>query len=152
VPNQALKIAKAMRQVKMWIHPEGLVNGSIFVATGADATPEEDPAHVLNNDTPFLVMRTGKNNDVRFYNRNSIIRVEYESSRPSDSNMTRAICQVTMMDGSIIDGEVIEDLPEQYARLYDYLNHTRERFIRLFTTGSEVCMLNKSYVVKVTTS
>jgi len=141
-----------MRQVKMWIHPEGLVNGSIFVTVGADATPEEEPAQVLNDNTPFLVMRTGKNNDVRFYNRNSIVRVEYESSRPSASSLTRATCQVTMMDGSIIDGEVIEDLPEEYARLYDYLNHTKERFIRLFTTDSEVCMVNKSYVVKVTTS
>ena len=148
--NKALKIAKALRQVSMWVHPEGLVNGSIFVAVGEDATAEENPCAVLNNDTPFLVLRTEKADDVRFYNRNAIVRVEFESERPNDRKLTNVSCQVTMMDGSVINGEIIEELPEEHARLYDYLNQTKERFIRLFTTNSDICMVNKSYVVKVT--
>ena len=150
--HQALKIAKTLRHVSMWVHPEGLVNGSIYVAIGSDAVTEEDPREVLNNNTPFLVLRTGKADDVRFYNRSSIVRVEFESEKPNDNDLTRVSCQVTMMDGSVINGEIIEDLPAENARLYDYLNQDKERFIRLFTNESDVCMVNKSYVIKVTTT
>ena len=145
-----LKINKALRQVSMWVHPEGLVNGSIFVAVGDDAAVQENPCAVLNKDTPFLVLRTDKADDVRFYNRNAIVRAEFDSEKPEDDKLTRVDCQVTLMDGSVINGEIIEELPMENARLYDYLNQTKERFIRLFTHDTEVCMVNKSYVIKVT--
>jgi hypothetical protein len=150
VSKNALKITKTLLQVSLWVHPEGQVNGSIYVAVGDDAVVEENPCSVLNDDTPFLVLRTDKADDVRFYNRNAIVRAEFESEKPADNKMTRVNCQVTMMDGSVINGEIIEELPQERARLYDYLNQSKQRFIRLFTNDSEVCMVNKSYVVKVT--
>ena len=150
VSTSALKITKTLRQVSIWVHPEGRVNGEIFVAAGDDADIAENPCMVLNNDTPFLVLRTEKADDVRFYNRNAIVRAEFESVKPTDDKLTRVSCQITMMDGSVINGQIIEELPEEHARLYDYLNQTRQRFIRLFTSDDEVCMVNKSYVVKVT--
>lgn len=150
--NQALKIAKAMRQVSMWVHPEGLVKGSIFVAIGDDAAHQEDPKDVLNNDAPFLVLRREKSEEIRFYNRNSIVRLEYDDEKPTKSDFTLIPSTVTMMDGSVITGEIIEELPAEYSRLYDYLNQAQERFIRLFTDEKQVCMVNKSYIVKVTTT
>lgn len=145
-----LRIAKALRQVNMWVHPEGLVKGAIFVTVGEDNTTQEDPRYVLNADKPFLVLYRENPDEVRFYNRSAIVRVEYEGTKPIDDKATVIPCRINMMDGSVLDGEIIEMLPSDHARLYDYLNQGQERFIRLYTTDSQVCMVNKNYIIKVT--
>ena len=147
--EKPLKIAKALCQVDMWVHPEGLVHGAIYVTLGEDKATTEDPKHVLNADSPFLVLKRNKPEGLRFYNRSAIIRVEYEEKKPADTRYTQLPCRVNMMDGSVIVGEIIEVLPDDHARLYDYLNRTDTRFIRLFTDANQVCMVNKSYVIQV---
>lgn len=146
-----LRIAKAQRQVSMWVHPEGLVKGAIFVTVGHDNETLEDPRYVLNADKPFLVLYREHPEELRFYNRSAIVRVEYDADKPSDENTTVIACRINMMDGSVLDGEIIEVLPADYSRLYDYLNQGQERFIRLFTGESQVCMVNKNYIIQVTT-
>lgn len=148
--DKPLKIAKALKQVSMWVHPEGLVMGSIFVTIGEDTGTREDPRYVLNEDSPFLVLKSKTPEELRFYNRASIVRVEYEDTKPDGGKYTRLPCRVHMMDGSIIDGEIIEVLPKDHERLYDYLNQGQERFIRMYTSDTQVCMVNKSYIIQVT--
>lgn len=149
--EKPLRIAKALRQVSMWVHPEGLVKGAIYVTVGEDNTSQEDPRYVLNADKPFLVLYRQNPDEVRFYNRSSLVRVEYEDNKPVESKATKIPCRVNMMDGSIIDGEIIEVLPSDHSRLYDYLNKAQERFIRLYTSDTQVCMVNKNYIIQVTT-
>lgn len=150
--EKPLKIAKALREVSMWVHPEGLITGAIYVAVGEDNLSQEDPRNVLNTDKPFLVLKRQQPDEVRFYNRASIVRVEYDDTGSIDEEATILPCRVSLMDGSVIDGRIIEVLPRDHARLYDYLNQTQERFLRLYTAETTVCMLNKSYIIKVTTS
>ena len=148
--DKPLKIAKALRQVTMWVHPEGPVKGSIYVTVGEEDGTQEDPSYVLNDDSPFLVLRRSEGEVIRFYNRASIVRVEYEENKPVGVKFTTLGCRVHMMDGSVIDGEIIEVLPNDKSRLYDYLNQGKERFVRLYTDANQVCMLNKSYVIQIT--
>ena len=145
-----LRIAKARRQVQMWVHPEGLVKGAIFVTVGDDNTTQEDPRYVLNADKPFLVLYRENPDEVRFYNRSSIVRVEFEDDKPRDNRATVIPCRLNLMDGSVIDGEIVEVLPSDHARLYDYLNQAQDRFIRLYTAESQSCMVNKNYIIQVT--
>ena len=87
---------------------------------------------------------------MRFYNRSSIIRVEYASSEKEyEKNATTLHCRLMMMDGSILEGYISEVLPADQSRLYDYLNKTSVRFIRLFLNDKEVCLVNKSYIIQV---
>lgn len=134
----------------MWVHPEGLVKGAIFVRVGEDNSTQEDPRHVLNADKPFLVLCREQPDEVRFYNRSAIVRVEFEDSKPAGNPATVIPCRVNMMDGSVVDGEIIEILPPDHARLYDYLNQAQDRFIRLYTGETQVCMVNKNYIIQVT--
>jgi len=152
VDNKPLKIAKALRQVSMWVHPEGLVKGSIFVTIGEDNGSQEDPSYVLNDTAPFLVLQREKPDELRFYNRASIVRVEYEGIKPTDPKYTRLDCVAHLMDGSVIDGEIIEVLPDDHSRLYDYLNNGLDRFVRLHTTSDQICMINKSYIIQVSSN
>lgn len=145
-----LRIAKALRQVSMWVHPEGLVKGAIFVRIGEDNATQEDPRDVLNADKPFLVLCRENPEEVRFYNRSAVVRVEYEAQRPENDAGTVIPCRLHLMDGSLIEGEIIEVLHPNHARLYDYLNQAEDRFIRLYTSDNQVCMVNKNYIIQVT--
>ncbi len=149
--GQPLKITKALRQVTMWVHPEGPVEGAVFVAVDHTGSDAEDPRSVMNTDSPFLVLKRYAPDEIRFYNRSSIIRVEYDESLPQNADATQLPCTMIMMDGSIIVGRIHELLPPEHARLYDYLNQAHDRFIKIYTTDNRVCLVNKSYIIQVTT-
>ena len=146
-----LKINKTPHQVRLWVHPEGLVIGSLFLKQDdAEQVPEESPYEVINQSEPFVVLKRDQPDEVRFYNRSSIIRVEYTASEKDiEPNPTTLHCRLMMMDGSILEGHISEELPADQSRLYDYLNKTSDRFIRLFLNDKEICLVNKSYIIQV---
>jgi len=153
VASARLIIPKITKQVKLWIHPEGLVLGSLFVREqNLQQQSEEEPQTVLNQDKPFLVLLQQQPNELRFYNRNSIVRVMYTEEPGSDAAKTQVIpCQLVMMDGALLKGEIRETLPVDHARLFDYLNQENCRFIKLYIDDGEICLVNKSYINHVTT-
>ena len=146
-----LKINKTPHQVRLWVHPEGLVIGSLFLKNDSEAqTPEESPYEVINQAEPFVVLKREHPDEVRFYNRSSIIRVEYAADEKDiDENATTLHCRLMMMDGSILEGFIADVLPADQSRLYDYLNKSSDRFVRLFFNEKEVCLVNKSYIIQV---
>ena len=149
-----LKIPKTEKQVSLWVHPEGLVICSLYLREESNELPGgEEPLEVLNQNMPFVVVRLEKPDQLRFYNQSSIIRVEYEldsnTSKPSSDQPTIGCC-LHMMDGSIIDGTIREALPADRARLFDYLNKEKDRFLRIYTSDTELCLINKSYINHVT--
>ena len=146
-----LKINKTPHEVRLWVHPEGLVIGSLFLKQDdTEQAPEESPYEVINQDQPFVVLKRDHPDEVRFYNRSSIIRVEYPASdQDVVQGATTLQCRLLMMDGSILEGSICEALPADQSRLYDYLNKTSVRFIRLFLNDKEICLVNKSYIIQV---
>lgn len=149
--NQGYKIPKALRQVTLWVHPEGRVIGSLFLnfhtKNGAGV---EDPFDVLNEPMPFLALQRADPENLRFYNKRSIVRVEYqEEQEPPEEGVTTLSCQLSMMDGSLIAGTVRHVLPPGRSRLYDYLNLANERFAKLYMEDGYVCLVHKTYIVCV---
>ena len=147
-----LKIPKIKRQVSMWVHPEGQVIGSLCLREqSVNHAGVEEPIEVLNKDKAFIVLDR-EESQVRFYNRNAIIRVEYEETSPTPGPEQKIIpCQLTMMDGALFNGEIRETLAPDRARLFDYLNHEQARFIKLYTDTNQICLVNKSYIINVAT-
>ena len=147
----SFKVEKALKQVSMWVHPEGLVQGALFVRVDNTDEGEEEPRTVLNTHDPFCVLKRENPDEIRFYNRSSIIRVEYdEPYGPVDDETVCMKCNLRMMDGSMISGEIREHLSPDRARLYDYLNKDDDRFLKIFTGDEHICLVNKSYVIQVT--
>jgi hypothetical protein len=149
--NRQYQIPKALRQVTLWIHQEGRVIGSLFLSlhtkSGAGL---EDPFDALHEPTPFLALQCTAPHGLRFYNKQAIVRVEYQEEEASSwESATMLCCQLSMMDGSRLEGTVRHPLPPSRARLYDYLNMTEERFAKLYMEDGSVCLVNKSYIVCV---
>ena len=147
----SLVIPKKQVSVTLWVHPEGRVQGSMFVhLPGSDSAREEQPSDVINETVDFVVIQREDPDELRFYNKSSIVRVHYQeqvSSMP-DEGQPRP-CRITMMDGSLIEAEICKATPEERSRLYDYMNDTSERFLKVRGGGSEVLLINKSYVVYI---
>ena len=150
--NQHLKIPKKEKQVTLWVHPEGRVIGSLFLSLqNRYYSGEEEPLEVLNHQEPFLVFKREDTDERRFYNKASIVRVEYyEENREPVEGVGLLHCRLYLMDGSVIEGAVNRALPPDHSRLYDYLNMEAERFTEIYTEDGLVCLINKSYVVCVT--
>jgi hypothetical protein len=151
--DELFKVPKQKKQVSLWVHPEGRVIGSIYILeqSALHAGPEE-PIEALNQDSPFVVISMEDPSELRFYNRTSVIRVEYQGKATvTDNSVTQLTCQVHLMDGSMIDGQIIEVLPQSHSRTFDYLNQDKERFIKIYTDTDEICLINKSYINYVTT-
>lgn len=162
--NQLLTIPKIEAPVTLWVHPEGRVEGSVFLeCCGEDGRPTQQPAEILNSPDPFLVVRCHASGDLRFYNKHALVRVGCENDDAAvalEDELTELQCRLFMMDGSILDGLIREVLPPERRRLYDYINTLGQQFLRLFTVtaaaaaGNDalewpVCLVNKTYIVRI---
>lgn len=148
--NELLKVPKSLKEVTLWVHPEGRVIGSIFLRNhSVSHAGKELPLEVFNRPEPFIVFKKNQPDELRFYNRKSIIRVEYSGK---DAQVTRAIrpltCQFQLMDGSFINGTIEEPLHPYKARLLDYLNKPEDMFIKLHINNDTI-LVNKSYIIHV---
>jgi len=151
VDSEALKIPKRQKLVTLWVHPEGRVIGSMYLYEQSEYhSGEEQPVEVLNNEAPFLVLQREDLDEARFYNKRSIVRVEFQAEEPADSqDLTTLRCRLHMMDGSMFEGEIREFLDPQHRRLYDYINQTGERFIKLHVDDGRTYLVNKAYIVHI---
>lgn len=147
--DSAFKIPKTLRPVTLWVHPEGQVLGSLFLHMPTqDFSEGERPADALNDAGDFLPVKRDEPDDVCFYNKSAIVRISYWDEGKHDNDQGRPqACRLTLMDGTVLYGDVRKVAPEERSRLYDYLNDTQERFFELHNGGGEVILVNKSYVV-----
>lgn len=148
--NELLKVPKTLKQVTLWVHPEGRVIGSIFLRQHSyHHSGPEQPLEVLNRSEPFIVVQLDATDELRFYNRKSIIRVEYTGK---DNQITTTInplpCNLHMMDGSLLSGLIQEPLHPNKARLLDYLNKPEDSFIKMHVDNMTL-LVNKSYIIHV---
>jgi hypothetical protein len=150
--RDVLRVPKKLKPVTLWVHPEGRVVGSLFLRPQSPSTSgEEEPIEVLNTRDPFLVLRRDDRDELRFYNKSAIVRVEYEDNRPAPVPGVQALpCTLHLMDGSMIPGTIRKALPPDRARLFDYLNLHDEPFVKIHCEDGLVCLANKSYIACVT--
>jgi len=146
-----LKVPKQQMPVSLWVHPEGRVLGHMFLSIpDPDSRGRERPEDVLNSRLDFLVFKLQNSNQIRFYNKSSIVRVEYNDAQMArDYSAQPRPCRITMMDGALLDGEICKALSAETSRLYDYLNDAAERFLPVTLSGANVALVNKAYIVSV---
>jgi hypothetical protein len=146
---ESLKIEKKLKEVTLWVHPEGKVVGFLYVRPQSpESAQEEEPSEILNGPQPFVVLQREAPEGIRFYNKNSIVRVDY--TRPEGNSLLDVEplpCTLQLMDGSHIEGVIRRPLPPDRARLLDYLNLTDERFVKVDGEDSQIFLVNKPYIM-----
>jgi hypothetical protein len=149
--SESLRIPKMLQPVELWVHPEGRVLGSLYLHLESDEhAGAEKPQDALNQADPFLVLKCDPPEEVRFYNKRSIVRLSYQDAPPCEvADLVTLGCCLYMMDGSLIAGAIKEHLPPAHRRLYDYINNVREAFIKVHMEGGHICLVNKAYVVRL---
>jgi hypothetical protein len=147
-----LKIPKFLKEVTLWVHPEGRVIGSLFLREQSiNHAGLEEPIEVLNQEQPFIVLQLHSPDELRFYNLSSIVRVENANDEATTADTTLDLaCTVHLMDGAMIPGIIRERLPQDHSRLFDYLNRASDRFVKIHCDDDTVCLVNKSYIIQVT--
>lgn len=144
------KIEKILRPVTPWVQPIGQVTGAIFVQPEMESQCGEEPADVLNQETPFLVRQKQYPEEIRFYNRAAIVRAEFSETGTHRSDVSHTYkCKLMMMDGTEMSGTLHESLPSEYSHLYDYLHQKAEQFIKLHCDNGITYLVNKTDVTQV---
>ncbi len=145
-----LRVPKKLKEVMLWVHPSGPVVGAIFLSSHGERGGTQDPLDVMNHAQPFVVLSREDTDETFFYNKNSVVRVEYaDRQAPEPASSVALACRLHMMDGSIIDGLIREALPPENCRLLDYMNIVDAKFIKLHVDGHYRCLVNKSYIVRI---
>lgn len=144
------KIRKGEHPARLWVHPEGQVNGYLFLHINTDRTSgHEEPVELVNGPEPFIVVRCEGTDELRFYSKRAIVRIEHEPlTHPESGDVDSIPCELLMMDGSSLSGTIREFLVPEHRRLFDYLNHRGEQFLRIYFDDETACLVNKAYIVR----
>lgn len=147
--HTSFQIPKERKQVALWVYPEGRVVGSLFVSHRTKrAVREEEPLDILNHPAPFVVVRCHTPDEIRFYNKASIVRLEYaEENSEALERLASLPCQLHLMDGSLIVASMRQHRPPEHSRFYDTLCVADERFVKAHLEDGTICLINKSYIV-----
>jgi len=154
--SDSLIIPKLLQKVSLWVHPEGKVLGSLFIREQSYYhAGHECPLEILNSAQDFVVLKRDESDELRFYNKTAIIRIEYNKNNPlTDNNESIVKCKIHMIDGSLIEGTIKENLPQAHSRLFDYINDHSNQFVKLHLDDNkddeEIILINKSYIIRVT--
>ncbi|NOY66071.1 MAG: hypothetical protein GXP13_01505 [Gammaproteobacteria bacterium] len=142
------KVPKQAKPVTLWVHPEGRVLGEIFVREQSlHHIGLEEPVELMNQTESFVVIHRDELSEFRFYNKSSIVRVEYEMLAEEVELARDSLqCECHMMDGSLITGTINGNFPPDRRRLFDYMNNEHFQFIPLHQGEGKICLINKHYI------
>jgi hypothetical protein len=143
------KVPKQLCPVTLWVHPEGRVIGSLFVREQSlHHIGKESPAELLNQEDPFVVVNRDSPDELRFYRKSAIVRVEYQGDDVMlEEDIVPICCELHLMDGSMLLGEIRSPMPKDKSRLYDYLNRASDLFVKLHLEDDLVTLVNKQYII-----
>jgi len=149
MPDELI-VPKKLRQVRLWIHPEGRVVDTLYVRTAGGDGPEERTVASLNAAHRFGGLRRQGPEGIRFYHQASTLGVESEAEPPPrGEDLIRHRCELGMMDGNFIEGTLTRPSPPDRSRLFDFLNREKERFLEIFLDDGTTVVVNKTYVIYV---
>lgn len=138
--------------VRLYLVNGDEVQGAIFLHHSRNeyGLPEE-PLDLMNLPSPFIAV-ADKSDAISFYNKSMVLYLTYQE----DSDLTaipevnlRKKIVVKLHNGSCLTGLVQTLLPQEQARLYDFLNLDDEAFIKMAGANGTVSLINKAFIMVV---
>lgn len=125
--------------------------GEIFLnPTSRFRSEPQEPAEFLNEEDEYFALATANRGAV-LVAKKSVESVEVTDSAAggaADPPPQTMAVEFRLASGSVISGAVLIDTPPSHARLLDFLNSRRERFLRVSGAG-RVTLVNRQAIARV---
>ncbi|MEA2762951.1 MAG: hypothetical protein QOD47_2235 [Gemmatimonadaceae bacterium] len=130
------------------------VRGNIFIHFSPYRPFElEDVSELFNSESPFFPLEL-PNAEVILVAKERVAEIAADRSEgesdliPPDPPSPTALLQVLLVGGEVRLGSIRLDAPPDRARVLDYLNALRSRFLTLYTSN-EARLINRSLIDRV---
>jgi hypothetical protein len=130
------------------------VRGNVFIHFSSYRPFElEDVSELFNAESPFFPLELD-NDEVILIAKNRVGEVAADRGEassdlaPRDPPSPTALLQVVLVGGEVRLGSIRLDAPPDRARVLDYLNALRSRFLTLYTSN-EARLINRSLIDRV---
>ena len=130
------------------------VRGNVFIHFSSYRPFElEDVSELFNAETPFFPLELD-NDEVILISKERVAEVAADRGEapsdlaPRDPPSATALLQVVLVGGEVRLGSIRLDAPPDRARVLDYLNALRSRFLTLYTSN-DARLINRSLIDRV---
>jgi hypothetical protein len=130
------------------------VRGNVFIHFSSYRPFElEDVSELFNSESPFFPLELD-NDEVILVAKERVAELAADRSEapsdlpPPDPPSPTALLQVLLVGGEVRLGSIRLDAPPDRARVLDYLNALRSRFLTLYTSN-EARLINRSLIDRV---
>jgi hypothetical protein len=131
------------------------VRGNVFIHFSSYRPFElEDVSELFNSETPFFPLEL-ENAEVILVAKERVAELAAADRSeppsdfpPRDQPAPTALLQVVLVGGEVRLGSIRLDAPPDRARVLDYLNALRSRFLTLYTSN-EARLINRSLIDRV---
>lgn len=143
------RIEKLRRQLSLVLTNGSRLDGEVFLKpVSRHRSRPEEPADLLNDAEPFFALL--KDGEPIFIAKAGVLRAE-TSYTPSDEFSVVGLgvpVEVTLTDGSVCVGSVFIESRADRARLFDFLNAYRDRFLPV-VDAQQVFLVNTQTIAHV---
>ena len=130
------------------------VHGNVFIHFSSYRPFElEDVSELFNSESPFFPIELD-NDEVILVAKERVAEIAADRGEapsdlvPRDPPSPTALLQVLLVGGEVRLGSIRLDAPPDRARVLDYLNALRSRFLTLYTSN-EARLINRSLIDRV---
>lgn len=130
------------------------LRGNVFIHLSSYRPFElEDVSELFNSDTPFLPLEL-EHSEVILISKERVAEVaadrgdEPSDQPPREPRTATALLQIVLVGGEVRLGSIRLEAPPDRARVLDYLNALKSRFLTLYTSN-EARLINRSLIDRV---
>jgi len=145
------RIEKDVRKVSFRLSNGEQIEGETFLSKyGAHHSGPQNVGDLLRETDPFFPVKT--NNGIILINLAQLVHVRLTREEEEDELMRLGTASqnvsVNTVLGELIEGKIYINLRDGLDRVKDYVNETRETFLRLFQ-AENIIYINQKFIVSI---
>lgn len=146
------RLEKNRRRIVVKMHSGEIITGDMFLQPYGryDGGPER-PMDILNESERFFPLNRD-NGEIVLVAKDQVVSVAHdrvEDEPDTRTEITRKVAlEVRLIHGDTFIGTVLLEVPEDHARVLDFLNRWKPRFLSLQTDDGQL-LLNRSMIERV---
>jgi hypothetical protein len=147
------RLEKSRRRIVVKMHSGEMLTGDMFLQPyGRYGGGAERPIDILNAAERFFPLKNRESGEIVLVAKDQVVSVACDRDPGDDdsrTDITRHVAlEVRLIHGDTFAGTALLEVPEDHARVLDFLNRWKPRFIPLHT-GDGQLLVNRSMIERV---